>query len=160
MKKKENMIAAVISILLGFMLIIMKNHIISLAITVIGVAVLVSAVVSFINKLTNIGIMKAVVGVCILVFGWMFINLALYILAASIIVMGLLQINDIRRFVLVDFTLKDKILLYTKPGVTVLAGICLLFNQGGTIAWVFILTGILLVAEGVLELISLLKPNH
>ena len=48
-------------------------------------------------EVSNMGIVKAVVGVCILVFGWVFVNLALYILAAAIIIMGLLRITNIHK---------------------------------------------------------------
>ena len=143
MDRKDSIIASVISIALGFMLIVMKGSVIRLAITCLGVYVLVSAALSFAGGLTNIGI---------LVFGWVFVNLALYILAASIIVMGLLQIENIHRFAPGKLSLKDKVFIYAKPVVTVLAGACLLFNQGGTIAWVFVATGILLIIEGIIEL--------
>ena len=152
MDRKDSIIASVISIALGFMLIVMKGSVIRLAITCLGVYVLVSAALSFAGGLTNIGIVKAVIGVGILVFGWVFVNLALYILAASIIVMGLLQIENIHRFAPGKLSLKDKVFIYAKPVVTVLAGACLLFIQGGTIAWVFVATGILLIIEGIIEL--------
>lgn len=157
MDKKESMMTSIISIVLGLLLIVMKGEIISLALTVLGVAVLVSAGVDFANKWMNTGIVKAVIGVCILVFGWVFVNLALYILAAAIIIMGLLQISNIYKYAPVEITLKGKILLYAKPALTVLAGGCLLFNQGGTIDWIFIVTGILLMVEGVLELADAFK---
>ena len=98
MNKNEGIVSSIIYIALGLMLIIMKGSVISLAITILGVAVLISAIMDLVNKLTNIGIVKAVIGVCILAFGWMFIDLALYILAASIIVMGLLKISNIHKF--------------------------------------------------------------
>lgn len=159
MNKKESMITSLISIVLGLLLIIMKGEVISLALTILGVAVLVSAIVDFANKWTNTGIVKAVIGVCILVFGWVFINLALYVLAAAIIIMGLLQISNNYKYAPVEITLKGKIFLYAKPALTVLAGGCLLFNQGGTINWIFIVTGILLIVEGVLELAGAFKSE-
>ena len=154
MNKNEGIVSSIIYIALGLMLIIMKGSVISLAITILGVAVLISAIMDLVNKLTNIGIVKAVIGVCILAFGWMFIDLALYSLAASIIVMGLLKISNIHKFSPVNLTAKDKIMLYMKPVVTVIAGACLFFNQGGTISWIFFVTGALLVIEGVMELVD------
>ena len=107
MNKNEGIVSSIIYIALGLMLIIMKGSVISLAITILGVAVLISAIMDLVNKLTNIGIVKAVIGVCILAFGWMFIDLALYILAASIIVMGLLNISNIHKFSLLGRLLYD-----------------------------------------------------
>lgn len=152
MDKKIRVVSSVISIVLGLMLIVMKGEIISLAITLLGVTVLISAISDFVNSFKNVGIIKAVIALCILVFGWVFVNLALYILAAAIIIMGLLQIANINEIVSVNLTVKDKALIYAKPVITVLAGACLLFNQGGTIAWVFIITGILLIIEGIINI--------
>ena len=89
MNKKEGIASAIISVAVGLMLIIMKDDVISIALTVLGVAAIVSAIIDFIHRMPNLGLIKAVIGVCILVFGWMFVNLALYILAASIILVGL-----------------------------------------------------------------------
>lgn len=157
MNQKENMVTAFMSILLGVLLITMRDRVIGAAITVLGVAVLISAVADFVAKLMNTAIVKAVVGVCILVFGWMFVDLALYILAAGIILMGLLQISGIHRYSPVNLTAGEKLMVYMRPAVMVLAGACLLFNKNGTLAWVFVVTGILLVVQGVM---SLVNSNH
>lgn len=63
MNKNESIVSSIIYIALGLMLIIMKGSVISLAITILGVAVLISAIMDFMNRLTNIGIVKAVIGV-------------------------------------------------------------------------------------------------
>lgn len=154
MNQKENMATAFVSILLGVLLITLRDRVIGAAITVLGVAVLVSAVADFMAKLTNTAIIKAVVGVSILVFGWMFVDLALYILAAGIILMGLLQISGIHRFSPVNLTTQEKLVAYMRPVVMALAGACLLFNKNGTLAWVFVVTGILLVVQGVVSFIN------
>lgn len=157
MNKKEGLISAVVSILLGLLLVILKNDVISIALTVIGIGLLVSAVMDFVNHLTKVGIVKAVIGVSVLVFGWMFINLALYILAAAIIIMGLMQIVNINRYAPFGMTGKEKVIVYCKPVLTVLAGVFLFFNQGGALAWVFVVTGVLLIVEGVMDLLGTMK---
>ena len=159
MNKKEGIISALISIVLGLLLIILKGDVIGIAITVLGAAVIVMAVIDFVNRLINMGIIKAVAGVFIIVFGWLFINLALYILAAAIIAMGLLRMVNIHRFCPANLSLGHKLLLYIKPAVMIIAGACLLFNQGGTIAWVFIVTGVLLITEGALEIVGIIKDR-
>ena len=121
MNKNEGIVSSIIYIALGLMLIIMKGSVISLAITILGVAVLLSAIMDLVNKLTNMGIVK---------------------------------ISNIHKFSPVNLTTKDKVMLYMKPVVTVIAGACLFFNQGGTISWIFFVTGALLVIEGVMELVD------
>lgn len=157
MQRNGNLISGLISIALGLMLIIIKGEVISVALTVLGTAAIVMAVADFIKGFTASGIVKAVVGVCILVFGWLFINVALYLLAGAIIIMGLMQILEIHRSGIVFLTNGEKILAYLKPVLTVLAGILLLFNQGGVIDGVFIATGVLLIFEGILGLADQIK---
>lgn len=152
MNQKENIISALGSILLGILLIVMKGKVITAAITILAIFVILGAVADFMAGLANIGIMKAVAGVCILVFGWLFAALAFYILAAGIILMGLLQISSIKKTMPVNLTAGERFQEYFKPGLMVVAGACLLFNQSGTIAWAFIVTGILLIVNGVMSL--------
>ena len=132
MNQKRNVASALGSILLGILLIVMKGKIITAAITLLAVFVIVGAIMDFVAGLVNYGIMKSVAGICILVFGWVFASLAFYILAAGIILMGLLQISSIKK---------------TMP-------VNLLFNQSGTIAWAFIATGVLLVINGIMTLVG------
>lgn len=97
MNQKENVASALGSILLGILLIVMKGKIITAAITLLAVFVIVGAIMDFVAGLVNYGIVKSVAGICILVFGWVFASLAFYILAAGIIIMGLLQISSIKK---------------------------------------------------------------
>ena len=152
MNQKGNVASAIGSILLGILLIIMKGKIITVAITILAVFVIIGAIADFMTGLTNIAIMKSVAGDCILVFGWIFASLAFYILAAGIIVMGLLQISAIKKTMPVNLTVAERFQEYFKPGLMVVAGACLLFNQSGTIAWAFIATGVLLVINGLMTL--------
>ncbi len=152
MNQKENVASALGSILLGVLLIVMKGKIITAAITLLAVFVIVGAIMDFAAGLVNYGIVKSVAGICILVFGWVFASLAFYILAAGIILMGLLQISSIKKTMPVNLTAGERFQEYFKPGLMVVAGACLLFNQRGTIAWAFIVTGILLIVNGVMSL--------
>ena len=83
----------------------------------------------------------------------MFINLALYILAAGIIIFGLLQIIGTHRIGTVFLTSRESVMAYIRPVLTISVGALLLFHQDGVIDWLFIVTGILLAAEGVLDLL-------
>ena len=46
------------------------------------------------------------------------------------------------------------VMLYIAPILNILLGLLLLFNQNGTVAWVFIVTGVLLIVDGVMLLCS------
>ena len=80
MRRKEDIISALFSMLIGVMLIVMKGQVVSIAITVFAVIVLISAVIDLVHKLVNSAVVKAVIGVCLLIFGWVFVSVALYLL--------------------------------------------------------------------------------
>ena len=115
MNQKENVASALGSILLGILLIVMKGKIITAAITLLAVFVIVGAIMDFVAGLVNYGIVKSVAGICILVFGWVFASLAFYILAAGIILMGLLQISSIKKTMPVNLTVGERFQEYFKP---------------------------------------------
>lgn len=151
MNQRSSAVSAVATILLGALFIIKRGGVIGLAITVLGVSVLVFALLDFLAKLTNAAIVKGVVGLCILVFGWIFVDLAIYILAAGIILTGLLQISSIKQYSPVNLDTSEKLFIYARPAMMVVAGACLLLNKNGTIDWVFVLVGALLVIQGVMS---------
>ena len=152
MNKKEGIATAAVSIIIGLLLIILKGKVISIVLTILGVVLVLSAIKDFIDKKVESGAIKAVIGVCVLVFGWVFVELAFYILAAALIIIGITQIINIKKYGPHGVTFKDNVLIYGKSVITAVAGVCLLFNQGGTINWVFILAGILLIVDGVMEI--------
>lgn len=152
MSANNKLLSAIVSVVLGVLLIIMQKDVISFALTLIGIALIVSAVMDFSKQATQNGIIKAVIGAVIIAFGWLFVSAAVYILAAILVLQGILQIVDTYKLHSSLPGGAQKAFSYSKPVISLLAGICLLFNQGGTISWVFIVCGILLVAEGVIAL--------
>ncbi len=135
----------------GLLLCLLKGEVISIVLSLIGIFVLISAFFDWKNQRTNAGIVKLVVGICILLFGWLFVNLALFLLAAVIIIIGLKKIMQVKEQSPVNLSTRDKVVVYAKPVLTVLAGAILLLNQGGVIDWIFMVVGILLIVEGALE---------
>ena len=155
-KKSEHLIQAILTIALGVLFMVFKSDIIGIAMTVLGVALIISAVVDLVHKQVAPCVIKAVVGVVIIVFGWTLMNAALYIMAALLLIYGILllyqTIKDKERV-----ENADKILRFVKPILYIVISVCLLFNQGGTIAWVFILSGIFFIVEGIISLVQYLK---
>ena len=139
------------AIILGLLLFLLKGEVISIVLTIIGILVLVSAFFDWKNQRTNTGLVKLVVGICILFFGWLFVNLTLFLLAAVIIIIGLKKIIQVKEQNPVNLSMQEKVVVYAKPVLTVFAGAILLLNQGGVIDWIFMAVGILLIIEGALE---------
>lgn len=154
MNKKQDLIASAVSIALGALLIAMKGNIISIALTVAGVSLIAFAVIDILHGGKTLAVIKGVLGVCILVFGWVFINLALYIVGGFMIASGLMQIVNHNKPGKVIYSKKQQNIELIKSIMLVLAGACLLFNQGAAVDWVFVVSGVLLIIQGIMGVIE------
>lgn len=157
-KKSENLVFSVLMIVLGVLFIVYKNGVIGIAMTVFGVALIVSAILDLMHKDIVPCVVKAVIGVVVIIFGWTLVSAAIYIMAALLLIYGILRLYlAIKNRTLLDT--KSKIINYVDCALYIIIGICLLFNQGGTIDWIFILSGVFLIINGVLALIQSFIPN-
>ncbi len=149
MQKNSSLMTAVLSIALGILFVIKRGGVLGLAVSLVGLVLIIAAIFDLVKKDVTSAIVKGVLGVGVLVFGNLFIHLALYLIAIALLIMGLLQlVQSIRN--------KNRnAMALIAPGLTVLAGVCLLFQQGGSVDWIFIMVGIVLIIEGVLSLGSL-----
>ena len=143
-KFPEGLVMALFMVALGILFLVMKSGVIGLAVTILGVALLVSAVLDFLNKDLTSCIIKAVIGVCVLVFGHLFVDVAVIVVAAVVLVYGILDIVD-----LVKAKKKD-VVDFIKPVVVVVIAAALLISKWLVFDWLFIVIGILFLAEGVL----------
>jgi uncharacterized membrane protein HdeD (DUF308 family) len=158
MKIDEAKLSGLLSIALGILFIVMKQDVITAAMGVLGFVFILSAIIDFVQKAYPFGVIKAAMGVALIIFGFTLVSFALYVFAVLIIIFGFLQIIGIKALA------KDKpkflqILIYSKPVTLCLAGICLLVSQGGALSFAFTLTGILLVASGILLITENRKDN-
>ncbi len=152
MKFKEDQVSGLVNILLGILFIIFKGGVIGIALTLLGVCAIALGIIDIVNKATTMGVIKAACGVAVIAFGWIFVSVALIFVSVALIVMGILRIIDAYKNMPVNATMGEKILSYAKPCVSILAGLCLIFNQGGVINGLFIVVGILLIIDGILSL--------
>ncbi len=153
MKVSEKLITAIGAIILGVLFIALKGGVIGVAMTVLGVALIVLGVSDLIKGGTVEAIIKITLGVVAIVFGWALASVALYILAALLVVYGVMTL-----YPLVKDKCKDTISFIT-PVVMLVVGLCLFFNQGGTVNWVFIVSGIFFIIYGVLNLLECFKND-
>lgn len=152
MKLSNKFITALTAILVGMMFVVMKGEVVSLAMTVLGIAVIVMGILDFVKKDSKSGIVKIIVGVIIIACGWAFVSVALYVVSALMIIYCAMNLLSSLKTDGYPMSVVQTIRTYAKPIIGLIAGICLFFNQGGTVAWVFVLTGIIFVVEGVLML--------
>ncbi|MBQ7923824.1 MAG: DUF308 domain-containing protein [Clostridia bacterium] len=155
MKKQlsNNLIMAIIMIALGILFIIFKAGVISIAMTVFGVALLVVAVLDLLNKDWVPCVVKAVLGVAVILFGWLLVDIARIVLAVVLLIYGVLQVIEACKNLKKNKSLLSKILIFVEPVVIVAIAVCLFFN----INILFIIAGVFFLVEGILGLIKALK---
>ncbi|MBQ7836828.1 MAG: DUF308 domain-containing protein [Clostridia bacterium] len=147
MRSNSSMINAVISIVTGILFIVKKGEVISLITTLLGVAVLIMAIIDLVGSKLTKGIIEAAVAGGIMIFGWFFVSIALYIIAAVIIISAITELVE-------NYRCNSSPACYIVPLIGLAAGVCLFFNQGGAVAFVFTVTGILLIVRGAVKLIK------
>ena len=154
MKKVNSarLLSAVLTILVGVLFLLWKGAVVSVAMTVIGVLLIVSAIMSLVRKNYTACVISAVFGALIIGFGWLFLSVALYVLAAILLIYGILLLIEIAKRGFRRMGTLALIVRVAQPVICILVGGCLFFNQGGTVDWVFILSGLFLMVEGVLAL--------
>lgn len=154
MRLSNKLIPSIMTIIIGALFIMLGKEVISVALTVVGVALIISAITDFSGKNNTAGIIKLIIGVVVIAFGWLFVSLALYVMAVALLISGVLQLYG-------RITEKGgaSAWKYVGPCISVVVAICLLFNQGGAISWMFTVAGIFLIIEGALQLLELLAKK-
>ncbi len=147
----NSMLEGLFLIVLGVLFVFLTGEtIIHTAMTIFGVALLILAILDFLDHQTLPAIVKAVFGVVVLVFGWALVDVALIVLAAVILIWGIYELYLKLRVRLKGSNTLNTILLYISPILDILLGLLLLFNRGGTVKVISVVVGILLIVDGVM----------
>ena len=155
MKKRigNEILTAVALILIGLMFMIYKGGIISIAMSLIGVTLIVLGVLDIIRKLVVSGVIKIVFALLVFAAGWLFVTLALYILGAFLLVAGISELYKLSKVKIKKYTL-PVIMHIVQPIIYILVAITLFFNQGGALSWVFTVSGLFLMIDGAVGLVG------
>lgn len=154
MKKTEKITSAVLIIAFGVLLMVLQGEIISIAMTVLGIGLIAFGIMDIINRLIPPAVVKLVAGVVIIICGWAIVSAVLYIVAAFLLVAGILLLYEkLKNRVRCD-SLFHTICEYAVPILFIVIGLLLLFNQGNTVTWVFIVSGAFTIVEGGLLLVN------
>lgn len=147
--RRDSIIMALMSIVIGILFIILKGGVIGIAMTVLGVLLIVNGIIHLVNDNDKVyGIVLICIGALIILGGWLIATIILYIIAVLFIIYGCLTIYA---FVKAGHASLINLLA---PVLMVVAGILLFLNQQGTVDWVFIVEGIILVIEGAINLVA------
>ena len=154
MKKTEKGVVALLTLLLGIALLILRGSLISVLMSVVGIVFIAFGIIQWIKGQIVLAIIKAVIGIVLIICGWTVVSAVLYVLAAAVMITGILLLYEQLKNQGCGATLLQKIAAFAYPIVCILIGFFLLFNNGNEAQWVFIVSGSLTVLEGGLLLLS------
>lgn len=154
MKKTERIIAAVLTMVVGVLLIAMQDKFIGVLMSIAGGCLIALGVVDLCHRYVPPAVVKIISGVLIIVCGWVLVEAVLYIIAAMLLIAGILLLYDkIKKRVACDTVFKT-VLEYALPSVFIVIGCVLLFHQAFAIEIIFVITGILTLLDGTILLLE------
>ena len=153
--KSNELLTAIALILIGGLFIIYKGEVISIAMSLIGITLVVLGIIDILRARVFSGVVKLVFAALVVLAGWLFVTLALYVLGAFLLIAGITQLIALSKLKIKKMTLPT-VMHIAQPIIYILVAICLFFNQGGAISWVFILSGVFLILDGIAGIIGAL----
>lgn len=161
MEKTNKYISAAIMMAIGLLLIILKGGIIGILLTALGVALIVMGILDAVQRKDVARcVIKCVVGAVIILGGWLFVAVMLYILGALLVIVGILWIIKLVQRHTKGANLIGTITAYLVPALYILIGVCLFFNQSAFVDVVFIIVGVIVLVDGIIQLVNAIKEDN
>ena len=148
-KKNSELFSAILYIIIGLLLVIFRSQTLGWAMTIAGIFFVVSGALDLIKKNYTGGAVSLIIGIAILVLGWLATKIVLLVLGILIAVKGIVALIEIFK------QAKKNALELVFPVLTVVVGLMLAFGNGLDI--MIVIVGILLAIDGVLGLCGALK---
>ena len=148
-KNHSEQFTAVLYIIIGALLIIFRSQTLGWAMTIAGLFFVISGVLDVFKKNYAGGAVSLIIGIAILVLGWVATAIVLLVLGILIAIKGVVALFDVFK------KKKPCALDVVFPILSIVVGITLAFGNGLDI--VIVITGILLAIDGVLGLVGSLK---
>lgn len=148
-KKNSELISALLYIIIGALLVVFKESTLGWAMTIAGIIFIISGVLDLVRQNFAGGAISLIIGIAILVLGWLAVEIVLLVLGILIAVKGVVALLAI-------FKRKhNNALDVIFPVLTIAVGVMLAFGNG--LGMMIMITGILLIIDGILGLIGALK---
>ena len=94
MKRSEKITVAIVTMVVGVLLIAMRDSFIGIIMSVAGVALIALGILDVFNRLIPPAVVKGVAGALIIICGWVLVEAVLYIVAALLLISGILLLYD------------------------------------------------------------------
>ena len=148
-KKNNELISSLLYIIIGVLLVIFRDSALGWAMTVAGVIFVVSGIIDLCRRNFTGGAVSLIIGIAILVLGWLAAKIVLIVLGVLIAVKGVFALIDV-------FNKKRKNALeIVFPVLTIVLGALIAFGNG--VGIIIAVAGVLLAIDGVIGLIGSLK---
>ncbi len=148
MRRTEKIVLAAVLVVLGVLLMVFQENVVKMLMTVIGATLIAFGMANFFHRTIFLAVVKTVAGVVAIILGVFAVNVVLYLLAGLLLILGVLFLYGQLKIGNRCRTHFQNILAYALPVICLVLGVLLLFNNGEEVSWVFVLGGILVLAEG------------
>ena len=145
--KKDAIVISLLSIVIGVLFIIYKGSILSYIMTALGIIlIIVGAIHLSKDKDKLYGVILLVFGILLIVSGWAIVSIVLYVLAVLLILYGIIGLLNVK---------KNNALSVIGPLLMIAAGVLFFLSKTKFIIdYFFIIEGVVLIVEGLLNLIA------
>lgn len=143
----NNVVYALLYILIGVLFIVFKNSILGWLMTIAGVVFIALGVLDILHKNITLGVIEAVIGIVIILGGWLFVEIVLIIFGALLIVKGATDL--IKQLQGRKNTVKIIVAV-----LTIAVGILLIVSKWVALEWFFVLLGIMFIINGAFALLQ------
>ena len=148
-KRNNELISALLYIILGVLLVVFKSQTLGWAMTIAGIFFVISGALDLIRQNYAGGAVSLIIGIAILVLGWLAVEIVLLVLGILIAFKGIVALLAIFK------RKRNNALDIIFPVLTVAVGLMLAFGNGLDI--MIVITGVLLAIDGILGLLGAMK---
>lgn len=151
MAKKSNseLFSSLLYIIIGVLLVIFRSQTLGWAMTIAGIFFVISGMLDLVKKNWTGGAVSLIIGIAILILGWVATQIVLLVLGILIAIKGVVALIDV-------FKKSNKSIFdILFPVLSVVVGFMLAFGNGLDV--MIIIVGVLLAIDGVIGLIGSLK---
>jgi uncharacterized membrane protein HdeD (DUF308 family) len=147
-KKNSNLSSALLYIVIGVLLFLFPGDALKWAMTIGGAFFVICGIADLLRKYTSSGLMNLIIGLVILLGGWLFLDIVLLVLGILIAIKGIFALLDALRG-------KKSVIGAIFAIISIAVGALLVFgNTAQTLATILKIAGVLLAVDGVLGLFS------
>ena len=146
-KVSDSVMYAVLYILIGIMFIVFQRSMLNWLLTIAGIVFIALGIYDIIKKNMTNGIIEAVIGIVIILGGWLFVEIVLIVFGALLAVKG---ISDL----IAAFQGTRNVMNIIVAILTLVVGILLIVSKWVMVDWFFIVVGVVFIVEGGLSLLG------